>query len=82
LRSFANSTGFKVNYCKSFLVSINLEKDNAQHLAKTVGCQVGDMSFTFLGLPLGTTRPLVEELFPMLSKIQKKMMGLHRLPNY
>jgi hypothetical protein len=64
LRSFADSTGLKVNYDKSFLVPINLENDKAQHLANTLGCQVGSLPFTYIGLPLGTTRPYVEEFAP------------------
>jgi hypothetical protein len=41
LRNFANSTRLNVNYSKSFLILINLENDQAQHLARTNGCQVG-----------------------------------------
>jgi hypothetical protein len=57
LRSFTDSIGLKVNYSKSFLVPINLDNERAQHLANTIGCLVGSMPFTYLGLPLGTTRP-------------------------
>jgi hypothetical protein len=64
LRSFANSTWLKVNYSKSFLVPINSKNDTAQHLANTMGCQVGSLPFTYLGLPLGTTRPSVKNVHP------------------
>jgi hypothetical protein len=61
LRSFVDSTCLRVNYSKSFLVPINIEGDRAPHLANTIDCQVAKMSFTYLGLPLGTTRPTVDE---------------------
>jgi hypothetical protein len=28
-------------------------------LAKTLGCSIGSMPFTYFGLPLGTTKPKV-----------------------
>lgn len=59
LRSFSDSTGLHVNFEKSFLVPINMSATRATHLARTFGCSVGDMPFTYLGLPLGTTKPTI-----------------------
>jgi hypothetical protein len=61
LRSFTNSTRLWVNSSKFFLVPINISNEKAQHLASTVGCSVVAMPFTYLGLPLGTTRPSIED---------------------
>lgn len=58
LRSFSDSTGLHVNFEKSFLVPINMSDSRATHLANTFGCQVASMPFTYLGLPLGTTKAL------------------------
>jgi hypothetical protein len=82
LRSFADSTGLRVNYTKSFLVPINVDERKALHLAQTIGCQVAAMSFTYLGLPLGTTRPSVEEFFPLVNKIERRMMGMSKMLSY
>jgi hypothetical protein len=82
LRSFANSTSLKVNYAKSFLVPINMEESKALHLAQTIGCQVASMPFTYLGLPLGTTRPSVEEFFPLVNKVERIMMGISKMLSY
>jgi hypothetical protein len=41
----------------------------ALHLANTIGCQVAEMPFTYLGLPVGTTRPTVDEFAPFLNRI-------------
>lgn len=57
LHSFANSTGLWVNYSKSHMIPINLEAQQTEFLAQTFGCQIGTMPFTYLGLPMGTTKP-------------------------
>jgi hypothetical protein len=43
---------------------------------------VAEMSFTYLGLPLGTTRPVVEDFLPFLNRIERRMLGLNRLLSY
>jgi hypothetical protein len=65
LRSFSDSTGLHVNFEKSFLVPINMSDSRATHLANTFGCQVASMPFTYLGLPLGTTKPSLIEFTPL-----------------
>jgi hypothetical protein len=54
----------------------------ALHLARTMGCQVDEMPFTYLGLPLGTTRHVVEDSLPLLNRIEKRLMGMNRLLSY
>jgi hypothetical protein len=71
LRSFTDSTGLRVNFSESFLVPINIDDGKANHLANTIGCSVGSMPFTYLGLPLGTTRPIIDEFSPFLNRIEK-----------
>ena len=41
------------------LVPINLPEDRANLLAQNVGCELGKLPFTYLGLPLGITKPKV-----------------------
>jgi hypothetical protein len=80
LRSFSDSTGLHVNFAKSFLVPINMSVDRANHLARTFGCQVGNMPFTYLGLPLGTTKPSIVEFSPLLNRIEKKAIWSQQAP--
>lgn len=40
------------------------------------------MPFTYLGLPLGTTKPLVQDFLPMVNRIEKRVMGLSKLLTY
>jgi hypothetical protein len=34
------------------------------------------MPFTYLGLPLGTTKPTIKEFMPLLTRIEKRLMGI------
>jgi hypothetical protein len=38
------------------MVPINISEAKLQHLASTLGCVTGSLPFTYLGLPLGTTK--------------------------
>jgi hypothetical protein len=76
LNTFAASTGLKVNFHKSFIVPINVNADKIALLAGTLGCLVQSMSFTYLGLPLGTTKPIVQEFIPALSQVEKRLMDI------
>lgn len=82
LRSFSDSTGLHDNFNKSFLVPINLSNDRALHLANTFGCQLGTMPFTYLGLPLGTTKPSIQEFSPLLTRIERRLSGISKFLPY
>jgi hypothetical protein len=56
LESFSQSTGLRINYNKSCLVPLNLTLEKAQLLAGVFGCKLESLPFTYLGLPLGTTK--------------------------
>jgi hypothetical protein len=73
LHSFAESTGLKVNYGKSQMVPINVSHDKTVHLANTFGCQIGVMPFTYLGLPMGTTKPRVDDFAPMMDRVERRL---------
>jgi len=82
LRSFSDSSGLHVNFGKSFLVPINLTDEKAIHLARTFGCSIGTMPFTYLGLPLGTTKPTMQEFTLLLTKIEKRLCGVSKHRSY
>ena len=82
LRTFSDSCGLHVNFSKSFLVLINISNERAQHLARTFGCQLGTMPFTYLGLPLGTMKPSIEDFTPLLSRTERRLSGFSRLLSY
>jgi hypothetical protein len=82
LQTFAVLTGLKVNFHKSFIVPINMDVEKTTVLAGTLGCSVQSMPFTYLGLPLGTTKPVVQDFMPILSPVEKRLMGISHLTSY
>jgi hypothetical protein len=79
LNSFAESTGLKVNYSKSFMVPINISTERFDILANTFGCSIGSLPFTYLGLPLSLTRPTVADYWPLVSRCERR---LHNISNF
>ena len=75
LSSFADSTGLKVNYKKSQMLPINVTTEKMQQLAHTFGCAIGSLPFTYLGLPMGTTKPKMEDLTPMMDSVERRLSG-------
>jgi hypothetical protein len=73
LNSFASSTGLKVNYNKSNMYPINVSSEKMAILSRTFNCQIGEMPFTYLGLPLGLAKPRKEHFLPLIQRIQKRL---------
>jgi hypothetical protein len=73
LQAFTDSTGLKINFSKSMMVPINLSEEKLNHLARTFGCQSGSFPFTYLGMPLGTSRPKVDDFLPLISKCERRL---------
>jgi hypothetical protein len=73
LHSFAESTGLQVNYTKSYIYPINVPQEKMVILAGTFGCDIGSMPFTYLGLPMGTTKPRIEDLTPIMDRVQRRL---------
>jgi len=76
LQSFSESTGLKVNYAKSQMIPLNLTQDQAVNLAGTFGVQLGKLPFTYLGLPLGTTKPRVDDYMPLMDRTEKRLTSV------
>ena len=73
LQSFSQSTGLDINYNKSSMIPINLDEVSMAHLATAFGCQVGKLPFTYLGLPVGTTRPKIVDLLPLVDCMERRL---------
>lgn len=76
---FSQSTGLHVNYSKSSMVPINIDQHTVNTLAESFACKVESFPFTYLGLFLGTTRPTVQDLIPMIAKLTKDSLLLQDL---
>jgi hypothetical protein len=73
LHKFSLSTGLTVNYHKSLIVPINVSDEDTAMLAAAMGCQIGTMPFPYLGLPLGTTKPSIQDLLPMVESVERRL---------
>jgi hypothetical protein len=81
LYNFFESTGLKVNYNKSMIVPINISEDRLDLLARTFGCSKGSLPFTYLGLPLGVTKPKVIDFLPLVNKCERRLGSINNMLN-
>jgi hypothetical protein len=73
LNNLAQSTGLKVNFKKSSLYPLNLTTENVELLAGLLGCSIGTLPYTYLGLPMGTTRPKVVDFARLVDRVERKL---------
>lgn len=62
LAHYVDQTCLKINYHKYVLVSINVEVDNPTRLTNLLGCKQGSFQFTYLGLPMSSSRLKIEDI--------------------
>jgi hypothetical protein len=76
LETFAQSTDLRVNYAKSGLVPLNITSEKAELMIGAFGCKIKEMYFTYLGLPMGTTRPRVEHYAPLMNRMERPLTSI------
>ena len=72
LLGFQVVIGLKVNVTKSEIVPIG-EVNNVQALAEFLGCRVGALPMTYLGMPLGASHKSPSIWNPILEKFERKL---------
>jgi hypothetical protein len=82
LEDFAQATGLRVNYAKSCLIPVNVSEERIDSLAATFGCDVGKLPFTYLGLPLGVTKPTIQDLSPLVGLVERRLNASARFLGY
>ena len=73
LHSFSQVTGLHINFHKSSMYPINVSDQDASDLAAYFGCKLGNMPFTYLGLLVGTTRPKIMDLLPLVDCMERRL---------
>jgi hypothetical protein len=61
---------------------INMDGTRLSHFANTILCKTGSFPFTYLGLPLGITKPTLEHFFPMVSRVERRLGGIADFLDY
>lgn len=74
--------GLKINFHKSTLVPINCDDVTSSLIIDIFGCNIGLMPFTYLSLPLGTTRPTVQDLMPLVCSVEHRLSATWLMISY
>ncbi|XP_073355272.1 uncharacterized protein [Aegilops tauschii subsp. strangulata] len=82
LTDYVASVGLHINFHKSTLIPINTPEDKCNELADIFGCVTACMPFTYLGLPLGTTKPSVLDMTPWVCKAEGRITAAMSLMSY
>ena len=75
LEIYSTATGLKVNYNKSMMVPLNMNDQALNILSASFNCAKRSLPFTYLGLPLGITKPKVEEFLPLVTKCERRLQA-------
>ena len=73
INTFFEATGLRVNLTKSMMLPINVPEHKVEFLANTFGCSKGTFPFTYLGLHLGLTKPVIQDYLPLLNKCERRL---------
>lgn len=73
LSDYTMSIGLRINFNKSTLVPINCTDQLCTEIAEIFQCVARTMPFTYLGLPMGTTRPTVQDLMPLVCQVERRL---------
>lgn len=74
IKCFEVVFGLKVNLLKSRMYRVG-SMDQIDKLAECLGCSVGHLPTTYLGLPLGVSYKSIVYWNPIVSRIQKMLAG-------
>jgi hypothetical protein len=55
------------------MVPLNVPNAKLQALASVFGCQIASVPFTYLGLPMGTTKPQMADLTPLMDRVERRL---------
>ena len=71
---YSRGSGQLINWDKSFIFFINTPEDRQKKISRILGCSVGKLPSTYLGLPLGTNPP---DSFwnGIMDRFSKKLVG-------
>jgi hypothetical protein len=75
LAIFEQLPGMRVNFHKSELIPINLDKEQIQNIAHIFSCPVGDFPIKYLGVLLHFEKLKREDIQPLVDKIINKISG-------
>ncbi|MCI12876.1 putative non-LTR retroelement reverse transcriptase related protein, partial [Trifolium medium] len=75
LALFEIMSGLRVNFHKSMLVGVNISESWLAEAASALSCKAGNMSFLYLGLPIGGDPRRLDFWEPVLTRIKNRLSG-------
>ncbi|GKV52014.1 hypothetical protein SLEP1_g58623 [Rubroshorea leprosula] len=73
MRTFELVSGLRINYSKSQLLSINVEKDWRERMADLPNCTVGEFPFKYLGIPVGGNLRRLAIWCPLMERCRNRL---------
>ncbi|XP_071705014.1 uncharacterized protein [Rutidosis leptorrhynchoides] len=73
LKCFELNSGLKVNYNKSNLFGVGVDKDEVIEMTDVFGCKMGSFPMTYLGLPIGANMKKLSNWKPVFDKFGKRL---------
>jgi hypothetical protein len=55
------------------MVALNILEEKLELLSNLLNSQKGNLTFTYLGLPLGTAKPNIEDFMPFIQRIERRL---------
>ncbi|XP_071689004.1 uncharacterized protein [Rutidosis leptorrhynchoides] len=66
-------SGVEVNYHKSNLFGVGVDKGEVESMANSFGFNVGSLPFIYLGLPVGANMKKLDSWKPVINKFEKRL---------
>jgi hypothetical protein len=55
------------------MMPINVDDNTLRQLAAGFGCQIGMLTFTYLALSVGTSRPSIQDFTPVVHRLERRL---------
>ncbi|KAA3476450.1 reverse transcriptase [Gossypium australe] len=75
LRCFEIFSGLSINFKKSCIVGFDVNEEFLYHMVAICKCKIGVLSFSYLGIPLGTDPRRVATWDVVVERFRKKLSG-------
>jgi hypothetical protein len=73
LLSFEAMFGMKVNFHKSEVIAMGLDRQEGQRVANLLNCKVGPFPLTYLGLPISNNKLCISDWEPLCATVSKRV---------
>lgn len=64
------------------MIPISVSEERMSNLASVFDCQIGTLPFTYLGLPLDTTKQRVQDFAPLIDRVERCLVACSEYLSY